>query len=115
MAADLFETYVVTLGVTMVSVALLITGVADDMLLQLMSLPLIVGGVCIVTSIIGTYMVRLGKSQSIMGALYKGFWTSAILGAVAIYFATQYVLGDMNAAAHHARRRQRRADRRSPA
>ena len=97
MAADLFETYVVTLGVTMVSIALLITGVADDMLLKLMTLPLIVGGVCIVTSIIGTYMVRLGKGQSIMGALYKGFWTSALLGAVAIYFATQYVLGDMNA------------------
>ncbi|MET0357866.1 MAG: sodium/proton-translocating pyrophosphatase, partial [Pararhizobium sp.] len=76
MAADLFETYVVTLGGTMVSIALLITGVADDMLLKLMTLPLIVGGVCIVTSIIGTYMVRLGKSQSIMGALYKGFWTS---------------------------------------
>jgi len=87
--------YVVTLGVTMVSVALLITDVASDVLLQLMTLPLIVGGVCIITSIIGTYMVRLGKSQSIMGALYKGFWTSAILGAVAIYFATQYVLGDM--------------------
>jgi len=97
MAADLFETYVVTLGVTMVSIALLITGVADDMLLKLMTLPLIVGGVCIVTSIVGTYMVRLGKGQSIMGALYKGFWTSALLGAVAIYFATQYVLGDMNA------------------
>jgi len=96
MAADLFETYVVTLGVTMVSVALLITGVAADVLLQLMSLPLIVGGVCIITSIIGTYMVRLGKGQSIMGALYKGFWTSAILGAIAIYFATQYVLGDMS-------------------
>lgn len=97
MAADLFETYVVTLGVTMVSVALLITGVANEVLLQLMALPLIVGGVCIVTSIIGTYMVRLGGSQSIMGALYKGFWTSAVLGAVAVYFATQYVVGDMNA------------------
>jgi K(+)-stimulated pyrophosphate-energized sodium pump len=96
MAADLFETYVVTLGVTMVSVALTITGGSADTLLNLMVLPLIVGGVCIVTSIIGTYMVRLGKSQSIMGALYKGFWTSAILGAIAVYFATQYTLGDMN-------------------
>jgi K(+)-stimulated pyrophosphate-energized sodium pump len=76
---------------------LLITGVAADVLLQLMALPLIVGGVCIVTSIIGTYMVRLGKGQSIMGALYKGFWTSAVLGAAAIYGATTYVLGDMNA------------------
>jgi K(+)-stimulated pyrophosphate-energized sodium pump len=97
MAADLFETYVVTLGVTMVSVALTITGESADLLLKLMTLPLIIGGVCIVTSIIGTYMVRLGGKQSIMGALYKGFWTAAILGAVAVYFATQYVLGDMSA------------------
>ena len=81
MAADLFETYVVTLGVTMVSIALTVTGGGSDMLLKLMSLPLIIGGVCIVTSVIGTYMVRLGKG-SIMGALYKGFWTSAVLGAI---------------------------------
>ena len=95
MAADLFETYVVTLGVTMVSIALLIQ--ADEAeLMRLMSLPLIVGGVCIITSIIGTYMVRLGASGSIMGALYKGFWTSAILSVPAIWFATQYTLGDMH-------------------
>jgi len=97
MAADLFETYVVTLGVTMVSVALTIAGESSDLLLKLMTLPLIVGGVCIVTSILGTFMVRLGGKQSIMGALYKGFWTAAILGAIAVYFATQYVLGDMDA------------------
>jgi K(+)-stimulated pyrophosphate-energized sodium pump len=96
MAADLFETYVVTLGVTMVSIALTVTGGASDMLMKLMTLPLIIGGVCIVTSVIGTYMVRLGKG-SIMGALYKGFWTSAVLGAVLCYPVTQYVLGDMNA------------------
>jgi K(+)-stimulated pyrophosphate-energized sodium pump len=96
MAADLFETYVVTLGVTMVSIALTVTGEGSDMLLKLMSLPLIIGGVCIITSVIGTYMVRLGKG-SIMGALYKGFWTSVVLGAIVAYPATQYVLGDMNA------------------
>ena len=96
MAADLFETYVVTLGVTMVSIALTVTGGDSDMLLKLMTLPLIIGGVCIVTSVIGTYMVRLGKG-SIMGALYKGFWTSAVLGAILAYPVTQYVLGDMNA------------------
>ncbi|HKC02601.1 MAG TPA: sodium-translocating pyrophosphatase [Sphingomicrobium sp.] len=96
MAADLFETYVVTLGVTMVSIALTVTGGASDTLLKLMSLPLIIGGVCIITSVIGTYMVRLGKG-SIMGALYKGFLTSAVLGAILIYPAAQYVLGDMNA------------------
>ncbi|WP_174284586.1 sodium-translocating pyrophosphatase [Sphingomonas bacterium] len=95
MAADLFETYVVTLGLTMVSIALTVS--ADTVgLTKLMSLPLIVGGACIITSIIGTYMVRLGGG-SIMGALYKGFWTSAILAVPAIYFATQYVLGDMTA------------------
>jgi K(+)-stimulated pyrophosphate-energized sodium pump len=96
MAADLFETYVVTLGVTMVSIALFVDGTPDQ-LLRLMSLPLIVGGVCIVTSIIGTYFVRLGRGGSIMGALYKGFWVSAILGAIAIYFVTQYTLGDLHA------------------
>lgn len=98
MAADLFETYVVTIGLTMVSIALLVGGLADDAMLALMALPLIVGGVCIITSIIGTYMVRLGSSQSIMGALYKGFWTTAILAIPAIWFATDYTLGDLNAA-----------------
>jgi K(+)-stimulated pyrophosphate-energized sodium pump len=96
MAADLFETYVVTLGVTMVSIALTVTGEGSDMLLKLMSLPLMIGGLCIITSVIGTYMVRLGKG-TIMGALYKGFWTSAVLGAILAYPVTQYVLGDMNA------------------
>ncbi len=95
MAADLFETYVVTIGLTMVSIALLLPHA--DNLLQLMTLPLIVGGVCIITSIIGTYFVRLGKSQSIMGALYKGFWTTVILSAFAIFGVTKYVLKDMNA------------------
>ncbi len=93
MAADLFETYVVTLGVTMVSIALFVKQ-AD--VLALMSLPLLIGGVCIITSIIGTFMVRLGGG-SIMGALYKGFWTSAILAVPAIYFAARYALGDLNA------------------
>ena len=96
MAADLFETYVVTVGVTMVSIALLMPHA--DKLFQLMTLPLIIGGVCIITSIIGTYFVRLGAKQSIMGALYKGFWTSVILSIPAIYFATQYALGDMHSA-----------------
>ncbi|RYM14095.1 sodium-translocating pyrophosphatase [Sphingobium cupriresistens] len=97
MAADLFETYVVTVGATMVLTALLVTGVDNAFLMKLMALPLIVGGVCIVTSIIGTYMVRLGASQSIMGALYKGFWTTALLSIPAIYVVTQYTLGDLNA------------------
>ncbi|MEZ5654984.1 MAG: sodium-translocating pyrophosphatase [Sphingobium sp.] len=95
MAADLFETYVVTLGLTMVSIALLVQASSAE-LMALMSLPLIVGGVCIITSIIGTYLVRLGSSNNIMGALYKGFWTTAILSVPAIYYVTAQTLGDMN-------------------
>jgi K(+)-stimulated pyrophosphate-energized sodium pump len=92
MAADLFETYVVTVGITMVSVALALG--ASPVLLPLMILPLLIGGVCIITSIIGTYMVRLGKGGSIMGALYKGFWTATILAIPAIYGAFRVSLGD---------------------
>jgi K(+)-stimulated pyrophosphate-energized sodium pump len=95
MAADLFETYVVTVGATMVLIALLVTGASN--LLGLMSLPLGIGGACIITSIIGTYFVRLGAKQSIMGALYKGFLVTAVLSIPALYFVTQYALGDMNA------------------
>ncbi|MEO7602082.1 MAG: sodium-translocating pyrophosphatase [Sphingomicrobium sp.] len=96
MAADLFETYVVTVGATMVLTALLVK-TAGDGLLALMALPLLIGGVCIITSILGTYFVRLGKGTSIMGAMYKGFGVTAVTSAIAIYFATQYALGDLNA------------------
>ena len=91
MAADLFETYVVTVGITMVSVALALG--SSRLLLPLMTLPLLIGGVCIITSIIGTYMVRLGAKGSIMGALYKGFWTATLLAVPAIYGAAWYTLG----------------------
>lgn len=96
MAADLFETYVVTVGATMVLTALLVSGVDDSTLLALMSLPLGVGGVCALTSIIGTYFVRLGSSNSIMGALYKGFLATAILSIPAIFGVTQWTLGDLS-------------------
>jgi len=95
MAADLFETYVVTVGITMVSIALAVGG--SPQLLALMTLPLLIGGVCIITSIIGTYMVRLGKGGSIMGALYKGFWTATILAIPAIYGAFYFSIRDLNA------------------
>ncbi|MGB7405615.1 MAG: sodium-translocating pyrophosphatase [Pacificimonas sp.] len=97
MAADLFETYVVTVGATMVLTALQLGfGVGDETLQSLMALPLIVGGVCIITSIIGTFFVRLGKSQNIMGALYKGFLASALLAVPALYFVTQWAIPDMS-------------------
>jgi len=95
MAADLFETYVVTLGLTMVSVALLVRASSAEVM-ALMALPLVVGGVCILTSIIGTYFVRLGKSNNIMGALYKGFWVTAGLSVIGIYYVTSQLLGGMH-------------------
>ena len=96
MAADLFETYVVTIGATMVLTALLLKGA--DNLMALMSLPLLIGGVCIITSIIGTYFVRLGGGKNIMGAMYKGFLVTAVLSVPAIWWAISYALGDMETA-----------------
>ncbi|MEW6577328.1 sodium-translocating pyrophosphatase [Sphingorhabdus buctiana] len=96
MAADLFETYVVTVGATMVLIALLVKG-AGDLLMPLMSLPLLIGGACILTSILGTYFVRLGGSNNVMGAMYKGFIVTAVASIPLIWFATSYALGDMNA------------------
>jgi K(+)-stimulated pyrophosphate-energized sodium pump len=94
MAADLFETYVVTLGATMVLSALLVGGAQLE---QLILLPMLAGGVCILTSIIGTFFVRLGAKQSIMGALYKGFIVTAVLSIPALYLATAWLFPDMNA------------------
>ena len=96
MAADLFETYVVTVGATMVLIALLVKGVTDSaLLMNLMSLPLLIGGVCVVTSIIGTYFVRLGGGTNVMGAMYKGFLVTAVLSVPAIWFSISYAMGGM--------------------
>ena len=90
MAADLFETYAVTLVATML-LATIQTAIDPA---AGMAMPLLIGGACILASIVGTFCVRLGKSQSIMGALYKGFIVTAAISAVLIFFVTQYVLGD---------------------
>jgi len=95
MAADLFETYVVTVGATMVLTALLLK--TSAVLEGLMALPLLIGGVCIVTSIIGTYFVRLGGGTNVMGAMYKGFLVSAVLAVPAIWVSTDVALGSMEA------------------
>ncbi|RJY08173.1 sodium-translocating pyrophosphatase [Aurantiacibacter aquimixticola] len=97
MAADLFETYVVTVGATMVLTLLLLFNSDADVFAGLVALPLLIGGACIVTSIIGTYFVRLGGGTNVMGAMYKGFIVTAVLSVPLIYFVTQYALGDMNA------------------
>ena len=77
MAADLFETYAVTIVATMVLASIFFQDNAS-----LMIYPLAIGGACILTSIIGTFFVKLGKSKNVMGALYKGFIVSALASLV---------------------------------
>jgi K(+)-stimulated pyrophosphate-energized sodium pump len=94
MAADLFETYAVTTVATMVLAAIFFRG--TDMVSNMMLLPLAICGVCIVTSIIGTFAVRLGKSNNIMGALYQGLIVTGVLSVVAIYWViSKLVTGPM--------------------
>jgi len=96
MAADLFETYAVTIVATMVLGAIFFAGqpVLDSVLIY----PLAIGGVCIVTSIIGTFFVKLGANQSIMGALYKGFIATGVLSLVALAAVTWLVFGGFGTA-----------------
>ncbi len=92
MAADLFETYAVTLVATMVLAIIFFSG--DSEALRAMVLyPLAIGGVCILTSIAGTFFVKLPASQSIMGALYRGFIATALLSVVALALVTALVVG----------------------
>jgi K(+)-stimulated pyrophosphate-energized sodium pump len=93
MAADLFETYVVTMVATMLLAANYFAGAAMDIM---MVYPLVIGGLCVVASVIGTFFVRLGKGNNIMGALYKGFIASAVLSAVAVGFITDKLVGFKN-------------------
>jgi K(+)-stimulated pyrophosphate-energized sodium pump len=87
MAADLFETYVVTVVATMVLSSIFFADMSS-----MMMYPLAIAGVCTLASIVGTYFVKLGKSENIMAALYKGFAVSAILSAVLLYFITDHVI-----------------------
>jgi K(+)-stimulated pyrophosphate-energized sodium pump len=91
MAADLFETYAVTVVATMVLAAIFFAG--TPALQQMMIYPLAIGAVCIPASIIATFFVRLGASQSIMGALYKGFIASAVLSLIGIAIVTHFLFG----------------------
>jgi len=84
MAADLFETYAVTTVATMVLAAIFFRG--NEIVSNMMVLPLAICAICIVTSIIGTFAVRLGKSQNIMGALYQGLIVTGVLSVGALYY-----------------------------
>ena len=88
MAADLFETYAVTIVATMV-----LSSIFFYQDLNMMVYPLSIGGACILTSILGTFFVKLGKSKNIMTALYKGFVVTAISSLIILYPITDFVLG----------------------
>jgi K(+)-stimulated pyrophosphate-energized sodium pump len=90
MAADLFETYAVTVVATMLLGAIFFAGAQAA---TLMLYPLVVGGVCLLASIAGTFLVKLGPSRKIMAALYKGFWGAAAISLVALLPVSALVVG----------------------
>ncbi len=90
MAADLFETYIVSMVATMVLGLIFFEGAQAE---QFLLYPMVIGGACIIASVISTFFVKLGASNNIMGALYKGFIACAVLSAVALYPITEWVLG----------------------
>ncbi len=91
MAADLFETYAVTVVATMVLASIFFLGAAN--LAAVMLYPMAICAACILTSIIGTFFVKLGADNSIMGALYKGLWVTGLLSLLGLAAATHYVIG----------------------
>ncbi|MBB4570142.1 sodium-translocating pyrophosphatase [Rhizobium leucaenae] len=91
MAADLFETYAVSVVATMVLAAIFFAG--TPVLASAMIYPLAVCGTCIITSIIGTFFVKLGANGSIMGALYKGLIATGILSIIGLAVATSLTVG----------------------
>ena len=92
MAADLFETYAVTLVATMLLATISFSG--TDNLVAAMEAPLAIGGACILASIVGTFFVRLGSGANIMGALYKGLIVTALISAALVFGVTKYLFGD---------------------
>jgi len=93
MAADLFETYAVTTVATMVLAAIFFAAAGAATVTRMMTLPLAIGAACIIASIIGTFFVRLGASDSIMGALYKGMLATAILSLIGIAGVVYSLIG----------------------
>ena len=88
MAADLFETYAVTIVATMLLATIKFSG-ADQ--LSAIEMPMLIGSVCIIASVIGAFCVRLGSSENIMGALYKGFIATAVISGLLIFFVTDHM------------------------
>ncbi len=91
MAADLFETFAVTVVATMLLGSIFFTDIAQQE--QLMLYPLLICGVGVVSSVVGMFCIRLGASQNIMGALYKGLIASGVISIILIAVFTHFVLG----------------------
>lgn len=89
MAADLFETYAVTVVATMVLASIFFAG--QSILASAMLYPLMICATCIVTSIIGTFFVKLGSDNSIMGALYKGLIATGVLSIAGLWYSTNQI------------------------
>ena len=89
MAADLFETYAVTIVATMLLGGLMIAELGDNAI----TYPLVLGGASIIASIVGTFFVKTSEGGSIMGALYKGVIVSGVIAAIAFYFITEWMMG----------------------
>jgi len=94
MAADLFETYAVTVVATMVLGGLLFKGADGGVDLTYLVYPLLLGGVSIVASIVGTFFVKAREGGKIMNALYRGTAVSGILALIAFYFVTKHTMGE---------------------
>ena len=94
MAADLFETYAVTIVATMLLAAIFFEGAVQELML---GLPLVICAVCIIGSVIGTFFVRLGANNNVMAALYKGFIASAVISAILITIVIRLMFGDFTA------------------
>jgi K(+)-stimulated pyrophosphate-energized sodium pump len=93
MAADLFETYAVTVVATMLLAAIFFTGAQQEVM---MLIPLVIGAVCILASVAGTYFVKLGSNNKIMAALYRGFIATAAISAVLVGLVVAWMLGFTN-------------------
>ena len=91
MAADLFETYAVTVIATMLLGGMMLKGLGEKAVIY----PLVLGGVSIIASIVGTFFVKTKEGSKIMNALYKGVAVSGILAAIAFWFVTQWLMSDV--------------------
>ena len=90
MAADLFETYAVTVVATMLLGGLMMKDLGDTAVMY----PLVLGGVSVIASVIGTFFVKTTEGGSIMGALYKGLIVAGVLSAIGFYFVTSSMMGE---------------------